>query len=75
MNRKQILSIIDKYTVWSDYNPRITAFYVSKHFREGTCETKVKKPPRRETLVKYGLCNGKCEECIYNNIFKKPYKV
>ena len=65
MDKKQILSLIDKYTAWSDYNPKITAFYVSKHFREGTCETKVKKPPRRETLVKYGLCKGESKKCVY----------
>ncbi len=67
MNREQILQLIDKYTGWSDYNPRITAFYVNKHFRKGTCETKVMKPPRKKTLIKYGLCDNKCEKCVYSN--------
>ena len=40
LNREQILELINKYTGWSDYNPRITAFYVNKHFRNGTCENK-----------------------------------
>lgn len=66
LDREQILKLIDKYTAWSDYNPRITAFYVNKHFRKGTCETKVQKPPRKKTLVKYGLCDNKCEECVYH---------
>jgi len=55
LSKREILSLIHKYNAWSDYNPRITAFYVSKHFREGTAETKVKKPVRKETLVKFGL--------------------
>jgi len=67
LNREQILQLIDKYTGWSDYNPRITAFYVNKHFRKGTCETKVMKPPRKKTLIKYGLCDNKCEKCVYGN--------
>ena len=66
LNREQILALIDKYTAWSDYNPRITAFYVNKHFRKGTCETKVQKPPRKKTLIKYGLCENKCKDCVYS---------
>ena len=71
LNREQILELIDKYTAWSDYNPRITAFYVNKHFRKGTCETKVMKPPRKKTLIKYGLCNNKLESCVYGNFRDK----
>ena len=67
LNREQILELIYKYHGWSDYNPRITTFYVNKHFRKGTCETKVTKPPRKKTLVKYGLCDNKCKECVYLN--------
>ncbi len=67
LNREEILELIDKYTAWSDYNPRITAFYVNKHFRNGTCETKVMKPPRKMTLVKYGLCENKCSGCVYEH--------
>ena len=66
LNREQILELIDKYHGWSDYNPRITTFYVNKHFRKGTCETKVQKPPRKKTLIRYGLCNGQCMECVYS---------
>ncbi len=55
LSQKEILDLLDKYNAWSDYDIRITAFYVVKHFREGTAETKVKKPVRKETLVKYGL--------------------
>src|SRR3989338_845367 len=65
LNREQILELIDKYHGWSDYNPRITAFYVNKHFRKGTCETKVMKPPRKKTLVKYGLCMNNSGKCVY----------
>ena len=65
LNREQILELIDKYTAWSDYNPRITTFYVNKHFRKGTCETKVMKPPRKKTLIRYGLCNNKSINCVY----------
>ena len=54
-SQTEILELIHKYNAWSDYSPRITAFYVSKHFREGTAETKVRKPVRKETLAKYGL--------------------
>ena len=70
LNIEQILDLIHKYNGWSDYNPRITAFYVNKHFRKGTCETKVEKPPRKKTLIKYGLCENKCEKCVYDNISK-----
>jgi len=65
LDREQILKLIDKYAGWSDYNPRITAFYVNKHFRKGTCETKVMKPPRKKTLVKYGLCMNNSGKCVY----------
>ena len=65
LNREQILELIHKYNGWSDYNPRITAFYVNKHFRKGTCETKVMKPPRKKTLIKYGLCDNQCTKCVY----------
>ena len=61
----QIIETIDKYNGWSDYSKRTTTYYIRKHFREGTCETKVKKPPRKETLVKYGLCKDDCNRCIY----------
>ncbi|MBI2657755.1 hypothetical protein HYX08_03620 [Candidatus Woesearchaeota archaeon] len=65
LNKEQILQLIDKYTGWSDYDPRITAFYVNKHFRKGTCETKVMKPPKKKTLIKFGLCENDCRDCIY----------
>jgi len=55
LSKKEILELIHKYNGWSDYNPRITAFYVSKHFREGTSETKVKKPVTKKTLERFGL--------------------
>ena len=55
LSKNDILELIDVYNAWSDYNPRITAYYVAKHFREGTAETKDKKPVRKETLAKYGL--------------------
>ena len=70
LDREEILELIHKYNGWSDYNPRITAFYVNKHFRKGTCETKVEKPPRKKTLIKFGLCDNKCDNCIYS-CFKK----
>jgi len=66
LNRVEILKLIDKYTGWSDYNPRITAFYVNKHFRKGTCETKVIKPPKKKTLIKYNLCDNNKGKCVYN---------
>ncbi len=68
LNKEQILLLIGKYTGWSDYDPRITAFYVNKHFRKGTCETKVMKPPRKKTLIRYGLCDGTCRDCVYNRV-------
>ena len=55
LNKKEIIELIDKYNAWSDYNPRITAYYVAKHFREGTAETKVRKPVRKATLKRYGI--------------------
>ena len=66
LDREQILKLIDKYNAWSDYNPRITAFYVNKHFRKGTCETKVMKPARKKTLVKYNLCGNRTGKCVYS---------
>ncbi len=74
LNREQILKLIAKYAGWSDYNPRITAFYVNKHFRKGTCETKIMKPPRKKTLIKYGLCEKKCKDCVYSNKYFKVNK-
>jgi len=55
LNKKEIIELIYKYNAWSDYNPRITAYYVAKHFREGTAETKVRKPVRKATLKRYGI--------------------
>ena len=67
MSMKEILDLFDRYTCWSDYKLSTTKYYVRKHFREGTCETKVKKPPKKKTLIKYGLCNDDCKGCVYNN--------
>ena len=56
LTEQEILKLIDTYRCWDDYDPKITRFYVRKHFREGSSNSKVKKAPRIETLVKYGLC-------------------
>lgn len=65
LSKSEILELFSKYAGWSDYTPKATAYYVNKHFREGTCETKVQKPPRKETLIKYGLCVDNCKfDCI-----------
>lgn len=71
LSREQIIELIDQYHCWQDYNKRTTTYYVRKHFREGTCETKVKKPPKKKTLIKYGLCRNKCGDCVY---YKKSQK-
>ena len=63
--RWEIAELFNKYACWSDYNKSTTTYYVRKHFREGTCETKVKKPPKKKTLIKYGLCKDDCKECVY----------
>jgi len=65
LSKEDILKLIDKYNGWQDYNKRTTAYYVRKHFREGTCETKVNKPPKKKTLIKYGLCKNNCSDCVY----------
>ena len=65
LTKEEIIELIDKYNCWNDYNKQTTAYYIRKHFREGTCETKVKKPPKKKTLIKYGLCEGKCKGCVY----------
>jgi hypothetical protein len=66
MSMKEILDLFDKYACWSDYKPSTTRYYVKKHFRNGTCETKVRKPPKKKTLIKYNLCIDKCNECVYS---------
>jgi len=65
LNEQQILNLIDKHCGWSDYKPNITAFYVHKHFINGTAETKYKMPIRKKILIKYGHCKDDCEECVY----------
>ncbi len=65
MSMKEILDLFDNHACWSDYKSSTTRYYVKKHFREGTCETKVKKPPRKKTLIKYNLCIDKCNYCVY----------
>nr|MBI4156300.1 hypothetical protein [Candidatus Woesearchaeota archaeon] len=69
LNEGQILWLIDKYSGWSDYDPKITAFYVHKHFIEGTAETKFKAPVRKKVLMKYGNCKNDCETCVYYDRF------
>ncbi len=70
LEKAEILELINKYNAWSDYEPRITAFYVEKHFKEGTNESKVKRPPKKETLIKYGLCKNKSKRCVYGKLYK-----
>jgi hypothetical protein len=73
LEKAEILELIDKYNAWGDYDPRITAFYVNKHFRDGTNESRVKRPPKKETLKKYGLCVNNFGECVYGKPNKKQY--
>jgi len=70
LSREEITELIGKYTCWSDYNKGTTEYYVRKHFREGTCETKVKKPPKKKTLIEYGLCKEESKECVYKENYK-----
>ena len=65
LTEQEILKLIGTYRCWDDYDPKITRFYVRKHFREGSSYSKVKKAPRLETLVKYGLCE-KGHRCEYH---------
>jgi hypothetical protein len=67
LSKNQIAQLIKDYACWSDYDPKVTNYYLNKHFREGTCETKVKSPPKQATLIKYGLCKNKCKECVYSS--------
>ena len=70
LSKEDILNLIDKYNGWQDYNKRTTSYYIKKHFREGTCETKVQKPLKKKTLIKYGLCEKKCKDCVYQTNLK-----
>jgi len=69
LNKPEIIELIDKYNCWQDYNKRTTEYYVRKHFRKGTCETKIQRPVKRKTLIKYGLCEKKCKDCVYYEVF------
>ena len=65
LNKPEIIELIDKYNCWNDYNKQTTTYYIRKHFRQGTCETKIQRPVKRKTLIKYGLCLKKCKDCVY----------
>ena len=69
LDKPEIIELIDKYNCWNDYNKQTTGYYIRKHFRQGTCETKIQRPVKRKTLIKYGLCEKKCKDCVYYEMF------
>ena len=69
LDKPEIIELIDKYNCWNDYNKQTTGYYIRKHFRQGTCETKIQRPVKRKTLIKYRLCKRKCKSCVYYEMF------